>query len=259
MKAIGLTTSLPIDDPQSLVEFEMEAPTPGARDLLVRVRAVSMNPVDWKQRQRVAQGTTLPEPRILGYDASGVVEAVGSEVSLFRQGDAVFYAGSMQRQGTNAELHLVDERIVGRKPSSLSDAESAALPLTSLTAWEAIFDRLRIREGSGAGKALLIIGGAGGVGSIAIQIAKQLTGLEVIATASREESARWCRDLGADQIADHRDLVASVRGLGRQFVDSILCTNDFEGHWRASSATWALSCPRVPRSPGSSCSPAPPS
>lgn len=233
MKAIGLSTSLPIDDPQSLFEFETAAPTPGPRDLLVRVRAVSVNPVDWKQRQRVAQGITLPEPRILGYDASGVVEAVGSEVGLFQPGDAVFYAGSMQRQGSNAELHLVDERIVGRKPAALTDAEAAALPLTSLTAWEAIFDRLRISEGGGAGKALLIIGGAGGVGSIAVQVAKQLTGLEVIATASREESARWCRDLGADRIADHRDLVASVRGLGRQFVEYILCTNDFEGHWRS--------------------------
>ena len=231
MKAIGLRTSLPIEDPQSLFEFETETPAPGPHDLLVRVRAVSMNPVDWKQRQRVAQGITLPEPRILGYDASGVVEAVGTEVSLFRPGDAVFYAGSMQRQGSNAEFHLVDERIVGRKPSALSDAEAAALPLTSLTSWEAIFDRLRVQEGSGAGKALLIIGGAGGVGSVAIQIAKQLTGLEVIATASREESARWCRELGADQIADHRDLVASVRGLGRPFVDLILCANDFEGHW----------------------------
>ena len=233
MKAIGLTASLPIDDPQSLFEFETETPVPGPRDLLVRVRAVSVNPVDSKQRQRVAQGSPLPEPRILGYDASGVVEAVGAEVRLFRPGDAVFYAGSMQRQGSNAELQAVDERIVGRKPAALSDAEAAALPLTSLTAWEAIFDRLRIAEGGGAGKALLIIGGAGGVGSIAIQIAKQLTGLEVIATASREESARWCRELGADRIADHRDLVASVRGLGRQFVDYILCTNDFEGHWRS--------------------------
>lgn len=233
MKAIGLHTSLPVDDPESLFEFETETPTPGPRDLLVRVRAVSVNPVDWKQRQRVAQGITLPEPRILGYDASGVVEAVGSEVSLFRPGDEVFYAGSMQRQGTNAELHLVDERIVGRKPATLTDAEAAALPLTSLTAWEAIFDRLRVPEGGGAGKALLIVGGAGGVGSVAIQIAKQLTRLEVIATASREESARWCRDLGADEIADHRDLVNSVRGLGRQHVDFILCTNDFEGHWRS--------------------------
>lgn len=233
MKAIGLSTSLPIDDPQSLFEFETATPAPGPRDLLVRVRAVSVNPVDCKQRQRVAQGITLPEPRILGYDASGVVEAVGSEVRLFKPGDPVYYAGSIQRQGTNAELHLVDERIVGRKPATLSDAEAAALPLTSLTAFEAIFDRLRYAQGDDDGKALLIVGGAGGVGSIAIQLAKQLTGLEVIATASREESARWCRDLGADQIANHRDLVASVRGLGRQFVDYILCTNDFEGHWRS--------------------------
>ena len=233
MNAIGLRTSLPIDDPESLFEFETAAPTPGPRDLLVRVRAVSVNPVDWKQRQRVAQGVTLPEPRILGYDASGVVEAVGPEVSLFRPDDEVFYAGSIQRQGTNAELHLVDERIVGKKPATLNDAEAAALPLTSLTAWEAIFDRLRIPEGGGGGKSLLIVGGAGGVGSIAIQIARQLTRLEIIATASRDESARWCRDLGADAIADHRDLVTSVRGLGRQHVDFILCTNDFEGHWRS--------------------------
>ncbi len=233
MKAIGLTTSLPIDDPQSLYEFETETPTPGPRDLHVRVRAVSVNPVDWKQRLRVAQEITLPEPRILGYDAAGVVEAVGSEASLFRPRDEVFYAGSIQRQGTNAEFHLVDESIVGRKPATLTDAEAAALPLTSLTAWESLFDRLRVPEGGGAGKALLIVGGAGGVGSIAIQIAKQLTRLEVIATASREESARWCRDLGADAIADHHDLVASVRGLGRQHVDFILCTNDFEGHWRS--------------------------
>jgi NADPH:quinone reductase len=231
MKAIGLRTSLPIDDPESLFEFETETPAPGSRDLLVRVRAVSVNPVDWKQRQRVAQGITLPEPRILGYDASGVVEQMGEEVSLFQPGDEVFYAGSMQRQGTNAEFHLVDERIVGRKPATLTDAEAAALPLTSLTAWEALFDRLRVPEGGGAGRTLLIVGGAGGVGSIAIQIAKQLTRLEVIATASRDESARWCRDLGADEIADHRSLVASVRGLGRQHVDFILCTNDFEGHW----------------------------
>ncbi|HEX7180930.1 MAG TPA: zinc-binding alcohol dehydrogenase family protein [Thermoanaerobaculia bacterium] len=233
MKAIGLRTSLPVDDPECLFEFETETPTPGPRDLLVRVRAVSVNPVDWKQRQRVAQGITLPEPRILGYDAAGVVEAVGAEASLFRPGDEVFYAGSMQRQGTNAEFHLVDERIVGRKPVTLTDAEATALPLTSLTAWEAIFDRLRVPEGGGAGKVLLIVGGAGGVGSVAIQVAKQLTRLQVIATASRDESARWCRDLGADEIADHRDLVASVRGLGRQHVDFILCTNDFEGHWRS--------------------------
>jgi len=233
MKAIGFSTSLPIDDEKSLFAFETETPAPGPRDLLVRVRAVSVNPVDCKQRQRAAVDTVLDTPKILGYDASGVVEAVGSAVTLFQPGDAVYYAGSIKRQGTNAEFHLVDERIVGHKPESLSDAEAAALPLTSLTAWEALFDRMRIAEGGGAGKTLLIIGGAGGVGSVAIQLAEQLTGLHVIATASRQETARWCRELGAEEIADHHDLVASVRNLGHQHVDSILCTNDFAAHWPA--------------------------
>jgi zinc-binding alcohol dehydrogenase family protein len=233
MKAIGFLKSLPIDDEKSLFDFETEQPSPGPRDLLVRVRAVSVNPVDTKQRKNAAKEAPLPAPKILGYDASGVVEAVGSAVSLFKPGDPVFYAGSIKRQGTNAELHLVDERIAGRKPASLNDAAAAALPLTSLTAWEALFDRLRIPEGGGAGKSLLIIGGAGGVGSVAIQIAEVLTGLHVIATASREESAGWCRALGAEEIADHHDLVASVHGLGRQHVDYVLCTNDFVGHWPA--------------------------
>jgi NADPH:quinone reductase len=233
MKAIGFVTSLPIDDPSSLFEFETETPVPGPRDLLVRVRAVSVNPVDWKQRQRAAQGTTLATPKILGYDASGVVEAAGSEVSLFAVGDEVFYAGSILRPGTNAELHLVDERLAGRKPKSLSHAEAAALPLTSITAWEAIFHRLRVPEGDGAGKSILVIGGAGGVGSIAIQLARQLTRLEIIATASREDSARWCREHGADRIADHRDLVASVRGQSRHHVDFIFCTNQSGPHFDA--------------------------
>jgi len=233
MKAIGFTTSLPVDDPQSLFEFAAETKAPGPHDLRVRVQAVSVNPVDVKQRQRSAQGTVLPAPRILGFDASGTVEAVGSAVRLFQVGDAVWYAGSIQRPGTNAEFHLVDERIAGRKPASLDDAQAAALPLTSLTAWEALFDRMRVPEGGGAGQTLLVVGGAGGVGSIAIQIAKQLTGLTVIATASRQESAGWCRELGADAIADHRDLLASVRALGHPHVDAILCTNDFEGHWEA--------------------------
>ncbi|MDP9120466.1 MAG: zinc-binding alcohol dehydrogenase family protein [Acidobacteriota bacterium] len=235
MKAIGFSTSLPIDDPASLLELDTEAPVPGPHDLLVRVRAVSINPVDVKQRQRAAMGVNLPSPRILGFDASGTVEAVGSEVHLFRAGDAVWYAGSVKRPGTNAELHLVDERIAGPKPATLGDAEAAAMPLTSLTAWEALFDRMHVPEGGGAGQTLLVVGGAGGVGSIAIQIAKQLTGLQVIATASREESASWCRELGADAIADHRDLLASVRSLGWRHVDYILCTNDFEGHWEALS------------------------
>src|SRR5882724_2164561 len=233
MKAIGFTTSLPVDDPQSLFEFPAATPVPGPHDLLVRVRAVSVNPVDVKQRQRSAQGTVLPAPRILGFDASGTVEAIGSEVRLFAVGDAVWYAGSIQRPGTNAEFHLVDERIVGKKPASLDDAQAAALPLTSLTAWEALFDRMHVPEGGGAVKTLLVVGGAGGVGSIAIQIAKQLTGLTVIATASRPESAGWCRELGADAIADHRELLPSVRALGHLHVDYIFCTNDFEGHWEA--------------------------
>jgi zinc-binding alcohol dehydrogenase family protein len=233
MKAVGFTRSLPVDDPQSLFDFEAERPSPGPRDLLVRVRAVSVNPVDTKQRKGAAKEAALPAPKILGYDASGVVEAVGSEVRLFEPGDEVFYAGSLKRPGTNAEFHLVDERIVGRKPANLNDAEAAALPLTCLTAWEAFFERMRIPEGEAGGKSLLVIGGAGGVGSIAIQIAKQLTRMHVIATASRDDSARWCREMGADEIADHRDLVASVRGLGRQHVDYILCTNDFVGHWPA--------------------------
>ncbi|MEA2695115.1 MAG: NADPH:quinone reductase [Acidobacteriota bacterium] len=233
MKAIGFVQSLPVVDPSSLFEFAAETPAPGPHDLLVRVRAVSVNPVDLKQRQGAAKGTTLPTPRILGFDACGTVEAVGSEVDLFQAGDEVWYAGSIKRPGTNAELHLVDERIAGPKPASLSPAEAAAMPLTSLTAWEALFDRMHVPEGGGAGKTLLIVGGAGGVGSIAIQIAKQLTQLQVIATASRPESAGWCRELGADAIADHRDLLASVRAGGRQHVDAILCTNDFEGHWDA--------------------------
>jgi NADPH2:quinone reductase len=233
MKAVGFTRSLPIDDPQSLFDFEAERPSPGPRDLLLRVRAVSVNPVDTKQRKGAAKEAALPAPKILGYDASGVVEAVGSEVRLFQPGDAVFYAGSIKRPGTNAEFHVVDERIVGRKPANLDDAEAAALPLTGLTAWEALFERMRIPDEDDEGRSLLVIGGAGGVGSATIQIAKELSRVHVIATASREDSARWCREMGADEIADHRDLVASVRGLGRQYVDYILCTNDFVGHWPA--------------------------
>ena len=236
MKAIGFRTSLPVDDPSSLLEFEAETPVPGPHDLLVRVHAVSINPVDLKQRKNAAKGTTLPTPRILGFDACGTVEAVGPEVRLFQVGDEVWYAGSIKRPGTNAELHLVDERIVGPKPATLSPAEAAAMPLTSLTAWEALFDRMHVPEGEAAGaagKTLLVVGGAGGVGSMAIQLAKQLTQLKVIATASRPESADWCRELGADEIADHRDLLASVRALGSQHIDYILCTNDFEGHWEA--------------------------
>jgi NADPH2:quinone reductase len=202
MKAIGLTHFLPLDDADSLKEFDVPEPIAQARDLLVRVKAISVNPVDAKVRSTVRD--TLPAPKILGYDAAGVVEAVGSDVTLFKPGDEVFYAGDITRPGTNAELHVVDERIVGRRPTSIDFAESAALPLTSLTAWELMFERMRIdANGADRGKRLLILSGAGGVGSMAIQLAK-LAGLVVIATASRAETQEWCKTLGADYVIDHR-------------------------------------------------------
>ena len=214
MKAVGFHASLPVENAEALVDLDLADPVPNPRDLRVRVRAVSVNPVDTKVRAR-----TVPaggQPHILGYDAAGIVESVGAEASLFKPGDAVFYAGALGRPGTNAELHCVDERIVGRKPASLSFAEAAALPLTAITAWEALFDRLDVRRPvAGAGHALLIIGGAGGVGSIATQLARRLTDLTVITTASRPETAAWSRDLGAHHVIDHsRPLGAEVAALG---------------------------------------------
>lgn len=208
MRAIGYRASGPLED------IELPRPTPTGRDLLVAVKAVSVNPVDTKVRVRVQ-----PEAgswKVLGWDAAGVVEAVGPQASLFRPGDEVFYAGALDRPGTNAEFHLVDERIVGRKPATLSFAGAAALPLTSITAWEALFDRLDVRRPvAGATNAILIIGGAGGVGSIAIQLARRLTDLTVIATASRPETAAWAQDLGAHHVVDHaKPLAAEVAALG---------------------------------------------
>ena len=232
MKAIGLTRYLPITDPSSLVDLEIPEPTAEGHDLLVAVRAVSVNPVDTKVRAP-KDGVEDP-PRILGWDAAGVVESVGPEVRLFKPGDEVFYAGSITRPGTNSELHLVDERIVGRKPTSLSFAEAAALPLTSITAWEALFDRMGVsRDGASSGRSLLVIGGAGGVGSIAIQIAKQVAELEIVATASRGESRNWCLELGADHVINHReDMVAQLAEIGLPQVDYVLCLNDTDGHWK---------------------------
>lgn len=214
MKAIGYYAPGPINRPDSLVEAELPDPVATGRDLLVRVEAVSVNPVDTKQR--AAAPTLDGALRVLGYDAAGTVEAVGPEVTLFRPGDKVFYAGSIRRQGSNAELQLVDERIVGPAPASLSAAEAAALPLTALTAWEMLFDRLDVRRPvRGGGNAILVIGGAGGVGSIAIQLAKRVAGLSVIATASRPETADWVRALGADAVVDHsKSLAAEVKALG---------------------------------------------
>ncbi|MGO3934685.1 zinc-binding alcohol dehydrogenase family protein [Rhodopseudomonas pseudopalustris] len=202
MKAIGYTKPLPIDDADALIDFDTPRPEPGPRDLRVAVKAISVNPVDFKVRNRAAP--PAGETKILGYDAAGVVEAIGSDVSLFKPGDEVFYAGSIQRPGTNAEFHLVDERIVGRKPTTLSFAQAAALPLTSITAWELLFDRLGVRPGKAYDpRTLLITGGAGGVGSILIQLARKLTSLTVIATASRPETETWCRALGANAVIDH--------------------------------------------------------
>jgi zinc-binding alcohol dehydrogenase family protein len=202
MKAVGYRKSLPIDAADALFDFETGKPEPRERDIRVAVKAVSANPVDYKVRKRAEpkEGDT----KILGFDAAGVVDAVGPDVTLFKPGDEVWYAGSIQRQGTNSEFHLVDERIVGHKPKTLSFAQSAALPLTSITAWELLFDRLGVAPGKSVDpRTLLIVGGAGGVGSILIQLARRLTGLTVVATASRPESRKWCLDLGAHHVIDH--------------------------------------------------------
>ncbi|MDQ0454241.1 zinc-binding alcohol dehydrogenase family protein [Rhizobium paknamense] len=202
MRAVGFYSPQPITADTALVDLERPTPVPGPHDLLVEIKAVSVNPVDTKVRrgQQPPQG----EARVLGYDASGIVRAVGSAVTLFQPGDEVYYAGAINRPGTNAEFHLVDERIAGRKPAKLSHAEAAALPLTAITAYEALFHRLDVaRPVPGALPAVLITGGAGGVGSIAIQLLKQLTDLTVIATASRPETRDWVLALGADHVIDH--------------------------------------------------------
>ncbi|KAA0682654.1 zinc-binding alcohol dehydrogenase family protein [Azospirillum brasilense] len=230
MRAVAFTRSLPIDAPDALIDVERPRPEPQGRDLLVEIKAVSVNPVDTKVRRNMP-----PAPgamKVLGWDAAGVVVAVGPQATLFKPGDAVFYAGAINRDGTNAEFHLVDERIVGPKPASLDFAQAAALPLTSITAWEAMFDRLDVRRPvPGAANAILIVGGAGGVGSIAIQLARQLTDLTVIATASREETQAWCRDLGAHHVIDHRQpLAAQVEALGIGAPAFVFSTNDTGAH-----------------------------
>ncbi|RTL93523.1 zinc-binding alcohol dehydrogenase family protein [Ancylobacter aquaticus] len=230
MKTIGYTQSLPISEERALFDFETATPTPGPRDLLVRVKAVSVNPVDTKVRMRRAGAEGAPV--ILGWDAAGVVEAVGAEVSLFQPGDAVFYAGDLNRPGTNAELHLVDERLVGRKPASLGFAQAAALPLTSLTAWEGLFDRLGVPREGGAGASLLVVGAAGGVGSMVVQLARQLTGLTVIGTASRPESRAWVERLGAHAVIDHsRPLAAELDAAGLGLVDYTYALTHTDRHW----------------------------
>jgi zinc-binding alcohol dehydrogenase family protein len=230
MKAVALTRYLPISDPDSLVDVVLDDPVPTGRDLLVRVEAVSVNPVDTKQRAPSAK--VEAKPRVLGYDAAGVVAAVGPECTLFKPGDAVYYAGDVTRQGSNSELQLVDERIVGRKPKSLGFVEAAAIPLTAITAWECYVDRMKIDwQGRDKGASLLVIGGAGGVGSIGIQIAKQF-GLRVIATASRPETIAWVKELGADHVVDHRKpLRPQIEALGMQYVDYIANYADTDTYW----------------------------
>ena len=224
MRAVGLYRYLPIDHPESLLDLEVETPVAAGHDLLVSVKAISVNPVDYKRK--APKDLVEKSPKILGWDASGIVEAVGPEVTLFKPGDPVYYAGSVIRQGANCEFHLVDERIAGRKPASLPFAEAAALPLTTLTAWELMFERMGIsKTGAHAGKSLLILGGAGGVGSIAIQLAKKLARLKVSASASRPESIAWCKGLGADETVDHS------RPLEGTEYDFVLCLSSPDSYW----------------------------
>ncbi|MCA0394269.1 MAG: zinc-binding alcohol dehydrogenase family protein [Proteobacteria bacterium] len=232
MKAVALTRYLPIDDPASLVDVELETPSPDAHDLLVRVEAVSVNPVDAKVRAPKPQ--IEAQPKVLGYDAAGVVEAVGDAVTGFNPGDAVYYAGDVTRPGSNAQFQLVDARLAARKPATLDFAEAAALPLTAITAWELLFERMPYAiDGGGNGKSLLVIAGAGGVGSIAIQLAK-LAGFTVIATASRAETVAWCRQMGADHVVDHRQpLAPQLQALGFGHVDAALNLADTDRYWDA--------------------------
>lgn len=213
MRAVGFREPLPVDDERSLLDIELPRPRPEGRDLLVAVRAVSVNPVDTKVRNRAAPRAGAVT--VLGWDASGIVAEVGRDVRLFQPGDQVFYAGDLTRPGSNAEFQLVDERIVGPKPESLTHAQAAALPLTSLTAWELLFDRLRVTRYSASDERLLIVGAAGGVGSILTQLAAKLTGATVIGTASRDASRIWVQSLGADAVIDHsRPLKDGLAALG---------------------------------------------
>jgi NADPH:quinone reductase len=232
MRAIGYRKASPELD--HLEAFDIPRPKPEGRDLLVEVRAVSINPVDYKVASGGGPGGEASDAgatKVVGYDAAGVVVETGREARLFKPGDEVFYAGSVGRQGANMEFHLVDERIVGRKPRMLDFAAAAALPLTSITAWEAMFDRLDVAKPvPGAARAILILGGAGGVGSIAIQLARQLTDLTIVATASRPETVQWAKDMGAHHVVDHRKpLAPQVAALGIGSPAFIFATSPIGG------------------------------
>ena len=232
MKAIGYTAAqygLPITHDEALLDLILPDPVAGGRDLLVEVRAVAVNPVDTKTRKR--NNPPVGETQVLGWDAVGTVRAVGAEASLFKPGDRVWYAGSIIRPGANSQLHRVDERIVGHAPRSLPDAEAAALPLTTLTAWEMLFDRLEVAPGGGLGQSILIIGAAGGVGSILVQLARRLTRLTVVGTASRPETEAWARELGAHHVIDHRrPLSAELKRIGIPQVDYVVSLTQTDQH-----------------------------
>lgn len=233
MKAIGYQTAHPIDHPEALLDITQPDPVATGRDLLVEVHAVSVNPVDTKVRNSSSRSADGPDYKVLGWDASGIVRAVGTEVTLFKPGDRVWYAGSIARPGTNSELHLVDERIVGHAPKSLDFAEAAALPLTTITAWELLFDRLGVAPGKQpTNKTLLIIGASGGVGSILTQLAARLTSLTVIGTASRPETQQWVRDLGAHHVIDHsQPLTQELARIGHPTVDIIVSLTQTDAHF----------------------------
>lgn len=232
MRAVGYSKPGAIDGDDAFIDIELPEPRAEGRDLLVEVKAVSVNPVDYKQRRSAGPGESEGEWKVIGYDASGIVRSVGPDATLFQPGDEVFYAGSIARSGTNAELHLVDERIVGRKPLTLGWGEAAALPLTAITAWEALFERMEVRRPvSGAASAIVIVGGAGGVGSIATQLARKLTDLTVIATASRPETQAWAREMGAHHVVDHsRPLAPQVVALGLGAPAFVFSTTQTNAH-----------------------------
>lgn len=233
MKAVGLYKALPIEHPDALVDLTLPVPIPGITDLLIRVDAISVNPADYRARSRKEDDG---QPTILGWDVAGTIMDTGSAVAPeFRKGDTVYYAGDVTRPGANSEFHLVDFRIVGHAPKHLSPIDAAAVPLTALTAWEAIFERMGFSiAGGNRFENLLIVGGAGGVGSMAIQLAKLIPGLQVIATASRPESQAWCRKLGADEVINHFDNMSDqLAELGVSHVDAVLLLNDPDQHFPA--------------------------
>ncbi|PZP41996.1 MAG: zinc-binding alcohol dehydrogenase family protein, partial [Pseudopedobacter saltans] len=232
MKAIGFKRSLPIEDEQSFIEFETEIPTPKGHQILVKIKAIAVNPADTKFRKYALGDKELPEPKIIGWDAAGEVVGVGDEVELFKIGDEVYYSGQIDKPGCYAEYQVVDERIVGHKPKNLSMVQAAALAVPALTVWELLLDRMYLSKENAANKTLLIIGGAGGVGTYAIQFAKKILGMKVIATASRHTTIEWCLDYGADLVVNHRELLMEMQDNGYPQVDYIIDLANINQHWK---------------------------